>query len=439
MASRKMKTQTSLQSSLSRWIIATSLGFVLIAGGIAGGMAFIQSQEYQDNTLEEIAHLLEHQQIKRVTHSFHHESEDETIIIQPLQKNSGHQLIPYSVKEGLQTINLNDESWRVFAFTRPNSQVRFAIAQKTEIRDNLARNSAMGVLLPIVTLVVLMLFLVRLIIHRLFLPLTQLTQLIAQQDGTLPKTLPLYHIPSEIIPFINAINSLISRIQQVIGRQKRFIADAAHELRTPITALSLQAENMSRAHSQEDRLIRQQQLHIGLNRLKILVVQLLDLARLQNTPDNNSQTVFFNDVIQEAMAELYPLAEESNIDIGMIKQDKIYIEGNQGKLLQLVKNAIENAIKYTLSGGKIDISLSLEQGEARFKVEDTGIGIPEDQLEKVLQPFYRIEESQQSGNGLGLAICQEIAQQLGGIITLSNRQYGGLCFTYKQKARLHQQ
>jgi hypothetical protein len=104
MASRKMKTQTSLQSSLSRWIIATSLGFVLIAGGIAGGMAFIQSQEYQDNTLEEIAHLLEHQQIKRVTHSFHHESEDETIIIQPLQKNSGHQLIPYSVKEGLQTI-----------------------------------------------------------------------------------------------------------------------------------------------------------------------------------------------------------------------------------------------------------------------------------------------------------------------------------------------
>jgi len=290
------------------------------------------------------------------------------------------------------------------------------------------------VLLPLVLLVGLMSLIIHFIIKRQFNSLSQLAQVIDNQDGTNPQTLRNRDIPVEITPFVNSINSLLSRVRQSMQKQQRFIADAAHELRTPITALSLQLENLDQAQNKDDRTKRQQQLQISLARLGKLVSQLLNLARLQNDTTQDRDVVSLNKIVQETIAALYPLAEAANIDLGMIRQEgNINILDCQGRIAQLIYNALDNAIHYSPQGGKVDVSLFTQNGNAIFLVEDTGIGIPENELKQVMQPFHRVNESTQPGNGLGLAISHEIAQQLGGTITLKNRQSGGLVYQYKQE------
>jgi two-component system OmpR family sensor kinase len=216
-------------------------------------------------------------------------------------------------------------------------------------------------------------------------------------------------------------------------KQQRFIADAAHELRTPIAALALQSENLAHATTEQDREERQHVLQQSLLLLRNLVAQLLDLARLQSEENVSIQEISFNMVVQDVSADMFPIAEAADIDLGMLRQDENIIVGDrQGRLGQLVRNAIENAIHFTPHGGKVDISLYKQDGKAVLIVEDSGIGIPEAELEQVMQPFYRVMEGVQPGSGLGLAISHEIAQRLGGSIILANREHGGLQFKYEQ-------
>ena len=427
-----MSQQKSIQNELTRWIILTALFFVLIGGGLAGVVAFYQARELQDHTLSEIATLVSTGKLKNSV-LIHHDIEEQTIIINELGKKQHVPVIPLTIKDGLHTMDLNGSNWRVYITTEVSTNRRFSIAQQTELRNKIALTSSITVLLPLVFLVVIMLVIIRLIIRKQFESIRKLARAMDQQDGTRPKEIHDSNIPIEIMPFVKSINALLRRIRQTIQKQHRFISDASHELRTPITALSLQVENLTKATSQQDSEDRQRQLTQGILRLRELVSQLLDLARLQNNPDVLKEKILFNTIIQKAIEDLYPLAETKNIDVGVLKMDgNIDVMDLNGRLGQLVTNAISNAINYTPDGGKIDISLYAENNKAIFKVEDTGIGIPENELKLVKEPFYRVQESGQPGSGLGLAISHEIAQQLDGEIQLSNRVLGGLCFFYEQ-------
>ncbi len=472
-----MKRQISLQHELYRWIIISALILVILGGTTAGILAFQQAKELQDNNLKEISLLVRNGQLdlsefkdgnrnndddnhddddndddNNVSEKFHdlneeyrdrrnyqeNEKEEATIFIHELGKRKSLKGISPNIRDGLTTITLDHDKWRVLAMTQPSSKRRFIIAQPTELRNKIAWGSSISTFIPILILVTIMLLVIHIIIRRQFNSLNVLAKSIDKQDGTQLKELSKNNIPLEIIPFVASINSLISRVRQVIEKQQRFIADAAHELRTPITALSLQAENIKQANSESERNNRQQQLEQGFDRLGNLVAQLLNLARLQSNTDNvdadvEAQTVSFNEVVKGAIADLYPLAESAEIDLGMLRQeDAIKVKDQNGRLGQLIHNAIGNAIHYTPATGKVDISLFKQGNMAVLLVEDTGIGIPEDELQQVMQPFYRVLESGKPGNGLGLAISHEIAERLNGKIHLSNREGGGLCFRYEQ-------
>ncbi len=327
------------------------------------------------------------------------------------------------------------KNWRVFITTQTETQRHYSVAQQTELRDEIALTSSLSVLLPLVLLALIMSFIIHYIIKRQFRSLSQLAKSIDDQDGSNPQSLKNKNIPIEIAPFVDSINSLLVRVRQTMQKQKRFIADAAHELRTPITALSLQLENLDKAKNEEDRTERQQQLKLSITRLGKLVAQLLNLARLQSENDKATvERISLTQIVRDTIIALHPLAEAENINLGIIRQDdNVYIYDQQGRIGQLIYNAIDNAIHYSPSGGKVDVSLFVENQKAIFLVEDTGIGIPEAELKEVMQPFYRVNESNQPGNGLGLAISQEIAQHLGGIITLENRSTGGLVYRYEQQ------
>ncbi|GJL77735.1 MAG: two-component sensor histidine kinase [Nitrospinaceae bacterium] len=437
MDGEQVKTRQSLQRDLSGWIIWTALAFALVAGLVASGITFHEAREHQDGTLREIAILVKTGQLNENTPSppDAEDVEDEAVLIRRLDVNSPQALpqLPANLRNGLQTITLDDEQYRVFTFKLTSSGQRYAIAQKTELRDDIALISSLNVFLPIVLLVIVMLVIIHLIIRNRLNPLKSLAASLDQQDVTGLKPLPETAIPVEIFPFVSSINVLLERIQQAMQKQYRFIADAAHELRTPVTALSLLVENTEKANSETDRMERQKLLRQGLDRVSGLVSQLLDLARLQSDHEGPTEVVSLNKVVQDAIADLYPMAESAKVDLGVTRQDSIDLLDQEGRLGQLVRNAIDNAIRYTPEGGKVDISLFAEQGKAIFCVDDTGSGIPENELQQVMEPFYRTRGNPRPGNGLGLAISQEIAQRLGGTITLSNRPEGGIRFRYAQR------
>ncbi len=437
-----MKPTHSLQKELSRWIILTAFAFMVIGGLVSSAIAFWEAKDIQDSLLREIGSLVRYGHLGDNSSSLdNNEGEEISILIQPvdppLSEHSVH--FPQKLKEGLQTLKLDGESWRVLMVTQLSSGLRYIIAQQTELRDDLALASGLNVFLPMLVLVALMLLMINWIIRREFKPLQQLANQLKQQNALQPETMPEKGLPLEIAPFVTAINDLLERIQQTLHRQQRFIADAAHELRTPVTALSLLAENVDNASNESDRNERQKQLQKGLLRLRKLLNQLLDLARLQSNQQNPKQTVSFKTIVLEAIADLYPLAEKADIDLGATDLEEVSVLDQDSRLQQLVRNAISNAINHTPKGGKINVSLKAINQHAVFQVDDTGDGIPEEVITQVFEPFYRVQNdaSTQTGNGLGLAISNEIAQRLEGRIVLKNKPEGGLVFIYTQPYQDH--
>jgi signal transduction histidine kinase len=407
---------------------------VLIAGLVSAALAFFEARELQDNMLREIANLISKGPVSDFLSRQKRNLEEETIIVRVLNKQPASMVprIPADIADGLQTVPLGAEKWRVLVLTQPSSAQRIAIAQQTELRDNIAWASSLYVILPIVLLMMLMLLLIHFIIRNGLQPLKSLTDRLDQQVVTQLTPLPETDIPEEIVPFVSSINTLMARTRQAMQKQHRFIADAAHELRTPITALSLLSENLGRAASECERRERQDLLQQGLDRLGALIIQLLDLARLQSEADSPVTAVSFNQVVQQAIADIYPLAEAAQVDLGVARQEVLTVLDQDGRLSQLVRNAIDNAVRYSTAGSSVDVSLYSDGQNAVFCVDDSGVGIPQDELKQVMEPFYRTQAATQVGNGLGLAICQEIAQRLGGIIVLSNRATCGLRFLYTQ-------
>jgi two-component system OmpR family sensor kinase len=437
--------QVSIQHALNRWIILTALIFTGVAGLFSSRIVFLEAAEEQDELLQGLAILVKNGQLVQETYNLTiteteaGEIEEETIIlIQALNKKSPKDILsfPHPIENGFHSLVQAGQEWRILVVTQHKTQHQFAVAQTTELRDELAWVSVLNVFLPILVLIGLMLIIINLIIRYQFQPLHRLANILQHQDVLQLQDLAQKDVPQEVLPLVASLNMLLERIRKTLRKQQRFITDASHELRTPITAFSLLLENLDTASTQPERQLRQQQLKHSLERVTLLVNQLLNLARLQSEQQNPKQRVSFLEIIQNVIADLHPIAESAHIDLGMLRQEAIQVMDQDGQLKQLVYNAIDNAIRYTPEQGCVDVSLYREDNDAIFCVADTGVGIPEAEITRVMEPFYRVYGQKSSGsNGLGLAISQEIAQRLDGQIHLKNRPKYGLVFTYRQVAQ----
>lgn len=244
-------------------------------------------------------------------------------------------------------------------------------------------------------------------------------------------------IPDEITPFIHAINRLLERTNQLIAQQKRFIADAAHELRSPLTALSVQAQNLQQAASLRIAQERGVALQAGIERTKKLTEQLLTLAGTQ-IETNQDSVISLATMARTLIAEYAPMAEAKYIDLGLEEIASFPIRASFDTLWLILKNALENALKYTAEGGEVTIRLFTSDGDVVIEIVDNGSGIPLAEHERVFDAFYRMPDTQGEGSGLGLVIAREAATRLGGVVSLHNRQdCSGLIFRYKQRAKVN--
>jgi two-component system OmpR family sensor kinase len=242
-------------------------------------------------------------------------------------------------------------------------------------------------------------------------------------------------LPSELHPFVSSINRMIERLDESLKLERDFISDAAHELRTPLTALKLQADNLQSdivpCNQRRFNALRQ-----TIDRTSLLVAQLLQLARADaRIAEPALSQIEVTGVVTSVVAELLPIAMARRIDIGAGEMSKAVVPLTEPDLRAIVKNLVDNALRYTPQGGVVDLRVCTRDERVVIEVEDTGPGIPEPLLRRVFDRFFRVNHGIE-GSGLGLAIVRAIVERHGGTISLRNRNDGqtGLCATVAFRA-----
>lgn len=434
----------SLQRRLSIWLSISILFAGLLAAAASFLVAYHDATEAQDTQLVQIAAALSMRSFTQPVAMSHPEDSDEIesrFFVRPLggpeaAADSGADFVfPRHLGLGLQTFTRDGVQWRAMV-SKDSEGRRFGVAQSIAARDEEARDGALFILIPLGLLIPVLMLSVHVILRRAFAPLAALSIAVDRVDGANLAELGASQVPREILPFVEAVNRLLRRLRLAFEQQRRLVSDAAHELRSPVAALMVQAENVRSVELSTEARERVDALSKGLLRISGLLEQLLSFARVQGVGNDPHRIVELHDVVRATIEELLPMAQAKDIDLGCVRIEATRILGDPVHATSLVRNAIDNAIRYTPPGGSVDVTVAREAAAACFIVEDSGPGIADEHVERVFEPFFRVLGNQQTGSGLGLAIAQTAAGAMGGIIELAPREDGksGLRFVYRQAA-----
>ena len=422
----------SLQHRLSKMMITIIVITGLLAAAISFNLSYLDTGEFQDGTLRQIAALVT-QNGGQTNYSDNGGGDPAfRLWVIHLDQPKRPAWLDATLASGFHTVKDDRATMRVFVRDQGQGK-RVAVVQATAERDETAMDSVMRTLVPLLLLLPVLAWLSSAIIRSELAPVRQLAERLDRQAASQPEPLPDVKLPEEVAPFMHAINRLLGRVNRLVGQQRRFIADAAHELRSPLTALSLQAQNLEKADSLDAMHERVGLLRTGIERARHLTDQLLTLARSQ-AGNVSLQQVDLSRLVREMIAQCLPLAEARGIDLGLEELDKgLQLTAAPEMLSLILRNAIDNAVRYSPDHGEVTIRLSVDDHDALIDVIDNGPGIIKAERERVFDPFYRSESAGSKGSGLGLAIARDAAMRLGGVVSLEDRPDGnGLRFRYRQ-------
>lgn len=331
--------------------------------------------------------------------------------------------LPFATQPGFADLLWRNQRWRLFALYAGNRIVQ--VAQPARLRLRMSADIALRNLAPFLLLLPGMALVIWFGVGAGLRPLHRLaTDIQHRQPGVL-EPVAVERLPAEIIPLVHALNDLLARLARTLDAQRQFIADAAHELRTPLTAVRLQAEMAQRATDPAERAETLDELRAGLLRASHLVEQLLSMARLDAAPVTGSvEPVDLLDLAQRVVAEFAPIADDRPLDLGLLPSDAVSVAGDPGELRALLGNLVENALRYTPAGGRVDVQVQSAGNEAVLTVSDTGPGIPAAERARVFDRFYRGADANAPGSGLGLAIVQRVADRSRATVRLEDVEPG---------------
>jgi signal transduction histidine kinase len=325
---------------------------------------------------------------------------------------------------GYADLTLRGQTWRAYGLQTADGVIQ--IAQPTNVREALARAAAERVVIPLILLLPIMIGAVAWIVSRGLLPLRFVAAEVQRRDARSLAPLGTDHLPSEIEPLVSELNRLLERLQRAFSAQRAFIADAAHELRSPLTALRLQLQLLDRARDEAERFEARARLGAAVERAIHLAEQLLALARSEPEAAIDVERVDLAVVAAEGIKDSHDLAVAKNIDLGLDATADLCIQGNREALRTLVRNLVDNAVRYTPPGGSVQVRCTSTTTEAVLEVNDTGGGIAPADRERVFDRFFRRAAAQEGGTGLGLAIVKAIAERHRAQVDLGEAPGGGL-------------
>jgi signal transduction histidine kinase len=346
--------------------------------------------------------------------------------------------LPYRSRSGLSEVMVGADKWYLYTIVLEDGIVQ--AAQRDSARKALASETTSTLFLPAGLLLLVLTALLGWALRRGLAPLSTAASDVTARSVEALHPLSLTAYPPELHLLIGAINDLMMRLGRALALQRHFLADAAHELRTPMTALKLQLQLLERAGDASQRSAAIDELRAGIARAQNLVEQLLQLSRLApDTPALQRDVVDLSALVREAVSRFSARADHLNIDLGAVTTGPVSVSGDSQQLTILLNNLVDNALRHTPEKGRVDVASSLDSGVPFLSVTDSGPGIAESEKLKVFERFYQSHKRQDTlgdqkpfeisplsadGSGLGLAIVREVAERHGAKIELSEGPAG---------------
>ena len=332
-------------------------------------------------------------------------------------------------QEGPSRISEHD-NYQVFRKPNINHNYDLVIqASRADVHRHVLQLTLSHILLPYLLVSPVFIVILFFLLLRNLKPLTLIEREISRREATEFHPLKSEHLPKELYSLVLALNQMFQRMQTYQNQQQQFIANAAHEMRSPITALNLQLQILKNyLHNSPDAQKSFNSVESGLLRIQNLVSQMMSLVHQESiTSAQAYQRISLTEALKQCIEQLYPSIEHKDINLEIEQLEEVYVRAHPAQIDSIITNLLDNAIKYAPVEGTINISLFTNQTKAILRIEDSGSSISQQDIEKVFQRFYRSPSHQQIiGSGLGLAIVKTAVDQLHGRILLSQSDLGGL-------------
>ncbi|TBU78407.1 two-component sensor histidine kinase [Pseudomonas daroniae] len=318
---------------------------------------------------------------------------------------------------GIHEFFLDDQEWCGVLLEDAGQGLRIWVGEREDLRQDLIQQILQHTLMPTLVCLPLLAAFIWLLLGWGLRPLQRLAQQLRERPEHSLAPLPAGPLPPELEPMRLALDDVLSQLRALLERERRFIADAAHELRTPLAILDIHVRNALQAGSVQERDEALSFLQQGVHRATRIASQLLTMARLE-TPSQSLQPLDLTTVVREELADLAPLALNRRIDLALEADEAVVIQGDRGLIVILLQNLVSNALTFSSPGSEVSVRVCREDEGVRLQVVDQGPGIEEARLPRLGERFHSAGNPQ--GAGLGLAIVGMIARHLGGSIGFSN-------------------
>ena len=417
----------SLRARLLAWL----LGGVLLVG-VAGGLvvyrnALAEADAFFDYHLRQTALLLRDEPVEYLglpaipsdNAAYDFVVQVWTLDGELVYESRPHAALPNFTTIGFSTVNTKSGRWRVYGTESLTKVVQ--IAQPMSVRRQQAAQLALRTLAPFALQVPVLAIIIWFAVGYALQPLQRVAKAVKARRVDALEPLSDERLPDEVRPLVGSLNDLLGRLTAALERERAFMADAAHELRTPLTALHLQLGALARAATEPERMEAMGKLSEGVQRAIRLVEQMLALARQEPRAEPARIEFTLDELAREVVAELVPLADSRRIDLGISEAQSVPVRGDRDAVATLVRNLVDNAVRYTPVGGRVDVSVertAATPARAAVKVVDNGPGIEPQERERVFDRFYRRAGNREPGSGLGLAIVKAIALAHGATVEL---------------------
>jgi len=344
-----------------------------------------------------------------------------------------HPELPARALLGFANVKAGSQLWRTFSVATRDKVIQ--VAQPVQIRERLAASAAWRSVAPLLAIAPLMALGIWWLAARALTPLQRVAAGVRQRDEQSLTPLPTGGLPDEVAPLVQALNALLQRLGASLDTQRAFVADAAHELRSPLTALKLQLQLLRRAPDDAARAGALDALAAGIDRAARLVEQLLTLARSEpGAAPALLEPVDLGELVREALADSHTMAQALGSRLALDAAPGALIDGERPALGALARNLVDNALRYSPPGARVDVRVWREGDGVLLRVDDAGPGIPPAERARVFDRFYRRSNGGGDGSGLGLAIVRSVAERHRAELALDDAPGGGLRVTVRFKA-----
>lgn len=427
----------SIRARLLLWLLATLAAAALLMGGLTYRNVLAETETLFDYQLRQMALSLRDQGEIAPGQAGALTDEQLDFVIQiwtvdgrGVYASRAHSSLPERAALGFADITVQGQTWRTFGVATRERVIQ--VAQPRQIRRHLAANAALHSVLPLLIVAPALALLVWWLAAGTLAPLQRVAAGLRARDEQSLQPLATDGLPVEVAPLVAALNGLLQRLGASLDAQRAFVSDAAHELRSPLTALTLQLQLLRRAPDDAARAAAIAALGAGIDRAGRLVEQLLALARAEpGAPLAMEDGLDLHELVRAAVADTVALAQARGTSIELLTEAPVHVRGNAAALTMLVRNLADNAVRHSPPGGRVELRVFMDAGVPVLQVDDNGPGIPAEDRARVFARFYRRASDDAAGSGLGLAIVHSVAQRHGAAVSLAHSALGGLVVTVR--------